>query len=470
MRRAEARRGPPVRVLRWMAGTALALALMAGGAMALALAWTADAPAVSRTVHLQPATLAQAHTWVQAARGDPGVPVPRQVTLPGADADALLHDLTRRLLRGGAQLQLADGRAEVAFSVPWARLPLPAPVYMLLQPLATRRPWLNVRATLQAQPTGLPTLGTVWLGSVPVPGPVATWAVQQALQRHALSAEAALGLAAVQRVVITPGAVSVRFEVDDTLKARARALLLPADEAQRLRAYHDRLAWLLQAGAGPGAGGAAPPPVGDVPMIDLLVPLVALAAERSVGLPPGAAGDAQAAAENRAAVLALALVAGGIPPGRLVPDAHAWPALPAHNVLLHGRIDLAQHFLLSAVLAAGVGGRLTDLIGVYKELADAGSQGRAGAGGGGSGFSFNDLAADRAGVRYGQRALREPRLLQARTLQARRDDDFMPAVDDLPQYLSPAELQARVGAVGSPAYEALVADIERRVGQAAVLK
>ena len=40
--------------------------------------------------------------------------------------------------------------------------------------------------------------------------------------------------------------------------------------------------------------------------------------------------------------------------------------------------------------------RLSDVIGLYKEIEDSR---------GGSGFSFNDIAADRAGTRFGEKAV-----------------------------------------------------------------
>ena len=56
-----------------------------------------------------------------------------------------------------------------------------------------------------------------------------------------------------------------------------------------------------------------------------------------------------------------------------------------------GRRDLAQHFVLSAFLAANSGTQAAEAAGLAKEVVDA--QGP-------SGFSFTDIAADRAGIRF----------------------------------------------------------------------
>lgn len=94
--------------------------------------------------------------------------------------------------------------------------------------------------------------------------------------------------------------------------------------------------------------------------------------------------------ENRSALIVLAFHGKGL--AALAPEARAWPPARRHVVTLAGRSDLPQHFTISAVLAATAGSPLSDVVGLYKELDDARH---------GSGFSFNDLAADRAGTRLG---------------------------------------------------------------------
>jgi len=83
---------------------------------------------------------------------------------------------------------------------------------------------------------------------------------------------------------------------------------------------------------------------------------------------------------------------------------------------------------------------------------------------GGSGFSFNDMAANIAGTRFGELAMRAPEQLQARLARGVTDDDLMPAWADLPEFLPEAEFVRRYGGIGAPRYEALMAEIDRRVG------
>ena len=166
------------------------------------------------------------------------------------------------------------------------------------------------------------------------------------------------------------------------------------------------------------------------------------------------------AEENRAALVALALSAqpGALP--NLLPASAAWAPMPPVALTLRGRVDFSLHFLISALIAAEGGGPLADAVGVYKEIADSR---------GGSGFSFNDIAADRAGTRFGLLAQADPRRLQQRLSAGLVDGDLLPPVDDLPEFMTAAQFQARYGGVDAPAYRAMMADIEARLDRLALL-
>lgn len=183
-------------------------------------------------------------------------------------------------------------------------------------------------------------------------------------------------------------------------------------------------------------------------------PLFTLASQRS-------AGGADALAENRAALLTLALQATGRRMSDLVPAIQAAPQRQPVVVTLAGRDDFAQHFLISAVVALEGGGPLADAIGVYKEVADLRD---------GSGFSFNDIAADRAGTRLGLLARRDPRTLQDRLARGAPERDFMPDVADLPEFLGRRDFLATYGGVDAPPYRRMLADIDRRLDALPLLR
>lgn len=168
--------------------------------------------------------------------------------------------------------------------------------------------------------------------------------------------------------------------------------------------------------------------------------------------------------ENRAALTALAervmgsrLSAASRGTAPLARGSHPRPRLA-------GREDFAQHFSLSAFIAVTGGAGLSDLVGVYKELRDARE---------GSGFSFNDLAADRAGTSLGEWATRsedDARRAQRILAGVKTATPFFPRVDDLPEFMSQAEFERRFGGVGAPAYRDMVEKIERRIAALAVYR
>ena len=105
---------------------------------------------------------------------------------------------------------------------------------------------------------------------------------------------------------------------------------------------------------------------------------------------------------------------------------------------------------LPVALAAEGTGPLSKAIGIYKEVADSRS---------GSGFSFNDMAANRAGTRFGELAVAKPQHLQALLAGGVQEADFMPDVADLPEFMGEADFKRRFGGVGQPAYTTMMAEI-----------
>jgi uncharacterized protein YfiM (DUF2279 family) len=134
----------------------------------------------------------------------------------------------------------------------------------------------------------------------------------------------------------------------------------------------------------------------------------------------------------------------------------ARPRPVPHQVLLSQRDDFAKHFIVSAALAASDGSPLADAVGLNKEIADSR---------GGSGFSFNDIAADRAGVCFGESAAKSATAnkLQAKVAAGIIESDLMPAAADLPEYLPETEFKRRFGGIDGVEYKKMMAKIEQRV-------
>lgn len=210
---------------------------------------------------------------------------------------------------------------------------------------------------------------------------------------------------------------------------------------------------MMTGGAGEGSDEASLKPyrdhLGQVRGSDfplLMGEMMALAQTRS------RSGDP--VAENRAALTVLAEKAMG---SRLLSKQGIARTDRRTSLKLAGRNDFAQHFALSAFLAATGGKGLSNMAGLYKELKDAQ---------GGSGFSFNDLAADRAGAYFGQfctQSGRSARHVQATLAQTREATLFFPVVKDLPEFLPQVEFQRRFGGVGQPAYQRMIEKIDARI-------
>ncbi len=420
------------RSLKALAWLALGLALASVLILALALQ---HAPRWPATAEVSVADIARAREFLR--RNDPRQPAPgplRTLLTTEREANLMLSQLARRAAAGAsAQVALGDGSARLQASLPLPHSAITA--------------WLNIDATLRETP-GLPAIDRLTVGRLPVPGWVATRLLRVLAERARQSTpEGALALSMVRQVRLQPTRLEVTYAWGEDSLRRVLGTLLPPAEQARLTAYAQALTGAMQAHAATGAGTA-------LPLERLLTPLFTLASQRS-------AGGSDALAENRAALLTLALQVTGRQLSDLVPAIQAAPQ-PQHLLItLSGREDFAQHFLISALLALEGGGPLADAIGVYKEVADLRH---------GSGFSFNDIAADRAGARLGLLARRDALALQQRLAAGVQASDVMPDVSDLPEFLSAREFRKAYGGMDAPPYRRMLADIERRLDALPLLR
>ena len=128
-----------------------------------------------------------------------------------------------------------------------------------------------------------------------------------------------------------------------------------------------------------------------------------------------------------------------------------------YPTFLFKRIDLAQHFIGSAAITASMNDQVAKAVGEEKELSDARS---------GSGFSFVDLAADKAGTRFGEMATSSPesaRKLQQKLSEIKDYTDFMPDPSDLPEHMDDTEFKQRFENVDSVTYQTLSKQIDERI-------
>lgn len=405
-----------MRALGWLAGGLLLLGLIA---LALLAAVIDGEPLVVRAQSISPDSVAHARRLL--AGNDPRYlrrGEQRRVALPASLIDDGLNHLAGLRYDGRAAFALDGDGAEIRIT-----LPLPRP--------AGAR-YLNLQARLRSG-TGEPQFEHVRLGTLPLPPAVLDYAVAAAARRLGYGEAWQLARQAVRELNFMPDGqvVQVHYVWQPEILDRARAIALAPADVIRLERAQQALAATLA----PWAPGSARP------LTAVLAPLLALDAD-------------DAPAQRRASLLVLASYMAGRGLEALVPEAKRWPRPPPLALTLRGRHDSAQHFVVSAALAAWAGEPVADAIGLYKELEDARR---------GSGFSFADLAADRAGTRFGellaQPAGRIDRLLAGPV----GDAELLPRLDDLPEYLGEREFRRRYGGLDGPAYRRLADEIERRL-------
>ncbi len=363
--------------------------------------------------------------WQQMRPGAAPPGAMRHTRFGEAQLNALLDQAAAA--QGGrwrAQLRIGEQRLQLLAQHPAPGLPA----------------WLNLRLEWdlrEARPGQLPPLTAARLGRLPLP---ASWLQPLALEllqrRAGLRIEPLLPMIESWRAAPQQLWLNWRWRPDRA--AQAVATLWSAAERDALRDQHRGLRDALQ--AWPAA----------LPVE--LEPLLRQQARRAQGRVEAQGADP--AAELRALLTVLTLQSLGRDLGHWLPElAEAGPA-PQAALYLRGRDDMSQHFLLAALLSWQGGERLALALGLAKELADARV---------GSGFSFNDLAADEAGTRFGRLCAEQPARVLGLLAQGLPAAAYFPDIEGLPEFLPEAEFRRRYGRVGSPAYEAEMGRARQRV-------
>lgn len=316
--------------------------------------------------------------------------------------------------------------------------------------------YLNLQMDLLPSQNGV-TLDHIRLGRVVCSSRLGLRMIRLALDLGLGRGEGSAILDSVQRLAISnqqlqiqlrdPSKLKTRLNRLPTRLARLRDLTFPLASPWPLatvQIYSERLQEITDQ-----LPTNAAPPLGHY-----LQGLFQLAQQRSV--------EGDPTVENQAALLALAGGLGDRRFSRLVSSGAAKAAAappPAVRVKLASRNDLRQHFVISAGLQLLVDQGLTAAIGELKELLDAGRKS--------SGFSFSDLAADRAGSALARSASDPKKARQLQRLLAASADEanFFPSLEGLPDNLSQQQFESRFGNLDSPAYLQLLQEIDRRLEQ-----
>jgi uncharacterized protein YfiM (DUF2279 family) len=169
--------------------------------------------------------------------------------------------------------------------------------------------------------------------------------------------------------------------------------------------------------------------------------------------------------ENRAALLALAIFLGSSNfdsvVGALDEETLATCQPRNSQMVLANRNDLRLHFIFSVALKIISDSEISFAIGEFKELLDSQQ--------GGSGFSFADLAADRAGIRFAELALDENGALRVQQMasELRQEKTFFPSIAGLPEGI-PQQVFDERGGIEGDYYKQHLATINRRIDGLAI--
>lgn len=389
-----------------------------------------DRPRIDRQVIFTPEHIARAKYIVDAHRlqARPGMLVMTQVR--PSDVDLAANYLANRFAKGSAQVALANQSADVRLSLPLQYAP---------------GAYLNIEATL-IETRDLPQPRSVRIGKLPLPDALSAMLASGLVRWLRESPEYRAGLDSIRLIKMSPAQLSLLYRWEGGSGGFARefgASVMDREERERLLRYQTLLTENSRRFNG------------QTPLSQVLPSLASQAIRQSK------TGDA--AAENRAWILVTAFYVLGISLEQLLPEAAGWPRPAPRVITLDGRDDFAKHFMVSAAIAAYADTALADAIGLYKEVEDSRS---------GSGFSFNDLAADRAGTKFGEKSVagkEAARKLQRRVASGLIDSELMPAWSDLPEFMPEAEFKRRFGGIGAPAYQRMMEKIERRVAALSVL-
>jgi hypothetical protein len=398
--------------------------------------------------------------WLMVEK-TPQVSESEQITVEDVErAKRLLRDLDPRELKDGEtrQLILTERDASLLVDQTLSRWPGAAQVKALTRFTANHAQieatlplpdnpighYLNASVQLTPSASGV-ILTEIQVGRLSIPGIVCRWLDELAsryLQGRPEYRELKQIWTALSDIRIGNGtaAVTVRYDQDlaRRLEARGRDWALPKTDRIRLGVYNDVLVATTR---------TLPK---NSSLIFLLKPLFARAAERTES-------EGDPVEENRAVLVTLALYLSGKDATRLLGEKYDAPT--SIHPTLAGRGDLSQHFAISAALTGVTDSHIANVIGVFKEVQDSR---------GGSGFSFADLTADRAGVRFAEQAIRSTtsaQNVQQQVASLNIESAIMPSIAALPEGLQDPEFRRRFERRDSAAYNTVKNEIERRLDQ-----
>ena len=286
----------------------------------------------------------------------------------------------------------------------------------------------------------LPTLTKFKAGKLLLPAKFAAFVIDNIIRYTSLNEYFILATHPIKTVKIDQQKISITYYSSLETLIQARNFLTQSGDNPKLDIYQQKLFEIT----------ASHDPEWRLSLADLLKPLFELAYQRST--------LENAIEENKIAIMAINDYVNKKETKKFLSSSASKPITEKrYSAFLYKRIDLAQHFIGSAAITASLNGQVAKVAGEEKELSDAKD---------GSGFSFIDLAADKAGTRFGEMATSSPesaRKIQKAMSGIKDYSDFMPDPRDLPEHMDEAEFKQRFQSVDSPAYQEISKQIDARI-------
>ncbi len=405
----------------------LFIVLIAGIAVTL-IRMIDDQPEVFSNNQLSPSDLSQARVFIE--NRDPRNLEPGEVsafTMDEQDINLLLNYALSQFRGGAGNIDISQGIADMEASVVIPDTPFGN--------------YLNIDLAVSQWGKEI-AIERLRIGSINIPGGIANKILQRVHLELQRVPEYVAAMDAINGYTISDNRLNIIYQwqpdLIEQISNQGRDMLVSEDDRERILAHSRNLSAITNN-----------PELGDViSLAEIMGPVFQFAQLRQ--------GDP--IEENRAAILAMSMYIMGISAPRVLglPE-NSIPKMGKHRLMLSQRHDFAQHFLVSAGLAVSTGTGIADTIGVLKELDDAD---------GGSGFSFNDIGADRTGVRFAELAVKNRQTaenLQRMLSPAASESTFMAEFRDLPEFMPQETFADIYGGVDTPRYNSVIEDIENRI-------
>ncbi|MDO9169104.1 MAG: hypothetical protein Q7U18_08460 [Methylobacter sp.] len=301
--------------------------------------------------------------------------------------------------------------------------------------------YLNISFRLgNVKGNDLPVITKFKAGKLLLPAKLAAFIIDTIIQYSSLNDYFILATRPLKTVTIDAEKLSIIYYPNKNTLIQARNFLTHTSDNSTLNIYQQKLADIV----------AKHDPEWRLSLAELLQPLFELAYQRST--------METVIDENRFVISTINDYVNKQEAKKLLSSIEDKPVTgKQYTAFLYKRIDLAQHFIGSAALTALVNKQAAKIAGEEKELSDARS---------GSGFSFIDLAADKAGIRFGEMATSSPenaRKMQKAMSEITGYSDFMPDPRDLPEHMNEVEFKQRFESVNSPVYREISKQIDDRI-------